>query len=58
MICPLCHGRRIRPVVIITVSGELIATEEMPCHECGGQGIVHCCEGDCVQPEPENAVRP
>jgi len=23
----------------------------IPCPECGGQAIAHCCEGLCEQPE-------
>jgi hypothetical protein len=23
------------------------------CIQCGGNGIVHCCEGECEQPEKE-----
>ena len=24
----------------------------IPCPECGGQAVAHCCEGLCEQPEP------
>jgi hypothetical protein len=24
----------------------------VPCPDCGGQGIGHCCDGVCEQPEP------
>jgi len=23
----------------------------IPCLDCGGQGIAHCCDGTCEQPE-------
>jgi hypothetical protein len=23
----------------------------IPCPDCGGQGIAHCCDGICEQPE-------
>jgi hypothetical protein len=29
MICPTCHGQPLFP----------------PCDDCGGFGLVHCCEG-------------
>ena len=25
----------------------------IPCPDCGGQGIAHCCDGICAQPHPE-----
>jgi hypothetical protein len=25
--------------------------EMIPCPDCGGQGIGHCCDGICEQPE-------
>jgi hypothetical protein len=28
------------------------ATEYLPCPDCGGAAIAHCCEGLCDQPEP------
>jgi hypothetical protein len=24
----------------------------IPCPDCGGQGIAHCCDGICEQPDP------
>jgi hypothetical protein len=24
----------------------------VPCPDCGGQAVAHCCEGLCEQPEP------
>lgn len=48
MICPKCLG------------GAPLEFGEPPfCDECGGCGIVHCCEGECVdlaekkEPPPE-----
>jgi hypothetical protein len=26
----------------------------IPCPDCGGQTVAHCCEGLCEQPEPDN----
>jgi len=28
-----------------------IAPDMIPCPDCGGQGIAHCCDGICAQPE-------
>jgi hypothetical protein len=36
MICEACHGERMT----------LIAGMVIPCQECHGIGIVHCCEGE------------
>jgi RecJ-like exonuclease len=40
MLCPICYGK-----------GTL--ERAGPCPECGGLGLVHCCEGDAEQAEPE-----
>jgi len=29
------------------------AAEFIPCPDCGGQAIAHCCEGLCEQPEAD-----
>jgi hypothetical protein len=29
------------------------AAEYLPCPDCGGQAIAHCCEGLCEQPESD-----
>jgi hypothetical protein len=38
MLCPVCHGKG-------TVG-------RLPCGECGGHGVAHCCEGLTEQPGP------
>lgn len=43
MICPLCFGRR-RLMWIFQAS--------TPCSYCNGTGVIHCCEGDQEQPDP------
>ena len=46
MVCVHCHGTGRQPAA------------QVPCEECGGSGIVHCCEGLCEQPtraEPAEA---
>ena len=32
-------------------AGEEDHTVLIPCPECGGTGIAHCCDGICEQPE-------
>ena len=41
MLCPWCHGKG--------VAG-LEGGRQAPCPECGGCGLVHCCEGLREQP--------
>jgi hypothetical protein len=33
------------------------ACDMVPCPDCGGQGIAHCCDGICEQPERSAATR-
>lgn len=45
MICPNCFGRGTVPVVLIkSDDGTFRVTQQMPCPECEGQGIVSCCD--------------
>jgi hypothetical protein len=44
MLCPSCHGRH----WIAT------ANQVVPCGECGGIGVVHCCDG--LRPNCEAGV--
>jgi hypothetical protein len=32
--------------------------EMMPCPDCGGRGIAHCCDGICAQPDAEPLNEP
>jgi hypothetical protein len=32
--------------------------ELIPCPDCGGQGIAHCCDGLCEQPNFEQLSEP
>ena len=41
MLCVYCHGKG-------TVQA---AAGPQPCAECGGSGLLHCCEGLQAQPE-------
>jgi hypothetical protein len=42
VLCPVCHGKGL--------------VEGAPCQECGGLGLLHCCEGLVEQPAPEAAA--
>jgi hypothetical protein len=49
MICPRCHdsGYLVRP----NRARNAIVIE--PCPECNSHRVIHCCEGDRAQPDPE-----
>jgi hypothetical protein len=43
VLCEYCHGK-----------GTVLAEgRPQPCAECGGTGVVHCCEGLQAQPEDD-----
>jgi hypothetical protein len=46
MKCETCHGVGTRPVT------GMPAYMRLPCADCGGSGLVHCCAGECAQPAP------
>jgi hypothetical protein len=37
---------------LATAAGQI--ADFIPCPDCGGQAIAHCCEGLCEQPEAES----
>ena len=47
MICKKCHGRGYPYTLEVDLSSNCRVLDAVPC-ECGGCGIVHCCEGECV----------
>lgn len=47
MICPTCWG----------LGDNNIIYEFKPCPDCGGTGIIHCCEGNQCQPEHLSAQK-
>lgn len=61
MICETCHGqgKRLNPALFITAnhySGGYVANPDhlpllVPCDECGGSGVAHCCDGLRAQEE-------
>ena len=57
MICPVCHG-----IGHVTPEDAIVANRVIRCGACGWPicpnpachgGIVHCCEGERSQPEPQ-----
>lgn len=50
MICQRCQGEK-----TIHYCG-MGACADLPCDECGGTGIVSCCEGRQEAPRPEDDV--
>jgi hypothetical protein len=59
MLCETCRYTE-RPGFVRTRRAAQAGADDMiPCPECGGQGIAHCCDGVCEQPEfgarPEQA---
>lgn len=55
MICPVCEGHGNLPVVVITSAGRPVVTHRLPCPECGGCGIVSCCDvAGSAQPAPQD----
>jgi hypothetical protein len=46
MICPECHGSGKRAPANTTDASLPAGGDALPCPECGGCGIVHCCEGE------------
>jgi hypothetical protein len=51
MICERCHGAGVMPEGTSKYSEVLPPALPLPCDECGGSGVAHCCEGLRAQPE-------
>jgi hypothetical protein len=56
MLCDTCRWTErpgfIRRQPATTAQQQDDGLDFIPCPECGGQAVVHCCEGLCEQPEP------
>jgi len=53
MVCETCRFTG-RPGFVSAArmgSGDSDGGGLIPCPDCGGSGIVHCCDGICEQPE-------
>jgi len=54
MRCEVCHGLgKLKRALQAEPESEI----ELPCSDCGGSGIAHCCDGICAQPEDEGLRR-
>jgi hypothetical protein len=65
MLCESCRWterpgfvRRPAPSASVTADAGTLGRKNetidlIPCPDCGGQAIAHCCEGLCEQPEPD-----
>src|ERR1051326_2618922 len=54
MICRTCLHSPLRGYIVAssrTVRGRVVDTM-VPCLDCQGSAIAHCCDGDRAQPEP------
>ena len=59
MLCETCRWTE-RPgfVRVAGRAGRDDPADMVPCPDCGGQGIAHCCDGICAQPDtPEQPER-
>jgi hypothetical protein len=52
MLCDTCRYTE-RPGFVRRPVDPAGAVEFIPCPECGGQAIAHCCEGLCEQPDSD-----
>ena len=52
MLCDTCRWSE-RPGFVRAprASENTVYHEFVPCPDCGGQGIAHCCDGICEQPQ-------
>jgi hypothetical protein len=56
MLCETCRWTE-RPGFVRRDAGPQAADETphfVPCPDCGGAAIAHCCEGLCEQPEADD----
>ena len=54
MLCDTCRWTGHPGYVRVARNAEANdAYELVPCPDCGGQGIAHCCDGICEQPAVE-----
>jgi DnaJ-class molecular chaperone len=43
MRCDQCSGRGVVRRWILLPNGDML--RDVPCRDCGGTGVLHCCEG-------------
>jgi len=51
MLCGTCRWNEPPGFVRVRRTIERDDYDLIPCPDCGGQGIAHCCDGICEQPE-------
>jgi hypothetical protein len=52
MLCETCRWNERPGFVRVRRTMERNDSELIPCPDCGGHGIAHCCDGICEQPDP------
>jgi hypothetical protein len=52
MLCETCRWNERPGFVRVRRTIEPNDYALIPCPDCGGQGIAHCCDGICAQPDP------
>jgi hypothetical protein len=59
MLCETCRWTE-RPGFVrgLARGGHVATADLIPCPECGGQGVAHCCDGICEQPNAGEAEEP
>ena len=53
MLCETCDGRDGPASFAAPGTLQEDRCAMIPCPDCGGQGIAHCCDGACEQPNLE-----
>jgi Excinuclease ATPase subunit len=55
MRCERCHGAgKIAPIE--RIGNEFMQGGWVPCPDCGGCGIRHCCDGECIDLAARRAI--
>ena len=59
MLCDTCRWTERPGFVRVPRTGQPDeCCDLVPCPDCGGQGIAHCCDGICEQADPERLDGP
>jgi hypothetical protein len=58
MLCETCRWTGRPGFVRVPSSIQEDPCAMIPCPDCGGQGIAHCCDGICEQPDLELMNKP
>ncbi len=53
MLCETCRFSERPGFIRVPRTAESRERSDLiPCPDCGGQGVAHCCDGICEQPDP------